>query len=342
MSSKTRVVIVDDSAFARKVVRDVLERSQEVEIVGWARDGLEALELVASLDPDVLTLDLLMPNLDGLGVLRALPENGPRAVIVSVANEDSELAVEALTLGAVELVRKPTALATDRLYDLSSDLVVAVRAAGEARRRLRVVPKAPVPVRTAVGPAERTRLLVVGASTGGPHALSRLVAALPREFPVPVAIALHIPPGYTPALAARLDATSHVSVVEASDGLELRPGLVAIAPGGMHLKIEARGRACIARLDLSPLASAHHPSVDVLFESAAQAVGSAALGMVLTGMGDDGLQGSRAIHAVGGTVVSEAESSCVIYGMPRCVHEAGLDAKQVPLEQMIEAILEYL
>jgi two-component system chemotaxis response regulator CheB len=341
MTAKIRVLVVDDSAFARKVVRDVLEQSKEVEIVGWARDGLEALEMVAELKPDVVTLDLLMPNLDGLGVLRALPStDGPRVVVVSVTPEDSDMAVEALTLGAIELVRKPTALATDRLYDVSAPLLVAVRTAAAARRRaLAAVPPPVLPVEIR---ARQTRLVVIGASTGGPHALTRLVAALPAGLPVPVAIALHIPPGYTPALAARLHDICALDVVEASDGIELRPGLVVIAPGGMHLKIEAAGDAFVGRLDLSPLACAHHPSVDVLFQTAAQAAGDAVLGVVLTGMGDDGLEGARAMHAVGGRVLTESESSCVIYGMPRCVHEAGLDVAQVPIERMIEAIVERL
>ncbi|MCP3139925.1 chemotaxis-specific protein-glutamate methyltransferase CheB [Pyxidicoccus xibeiensis] len=341
-ASSIRVLVVDDSAFARKVLRQVLANAPGLEVVGTARDGLDALEKVAELAPDVLTLDLVMPGLDGLGVLRALATTpgAPRVVVVSSVGEESELAVAALQAGAVELVSKPTALATDRLYELGGELVAKVRTAALA------VARPPADVSLAGGApspsgvlAPSRRLVVVGTSTGGPQALTRLLATLPADFPAAVALALHIPTGYTEAVARRLNAHSPLEVVEAEDGMELRPGRVVLAKAGHHLKVERHGALSLARLDRHPLRMPHHPSVDVLFESAALTWGADTVGVVLTGMGDDGLAGARAIRGAGGTVLTEAESSCVVYGMPRAVEEAGLATDTAPLEKLV-ALLE--
>lgn len=314
-----RVLVIDDSAFVRKVLRQVLSANRSIEVVDVATDGLDALEKIARHKPDVITLDLVMPSLDGLGVLAALPQEGaPRVVVVSNAEADSELCVEALQRGAVELVEKPTSLATDRLYELSDELVRKVIAASVAR----VHREAPRPQRLhlargalpAVG--GRVRVVVIGASTGGPQALTRLLTTLPCELPVPVVMALHIPPGYTDSLARRLDEASAMSVVEASDGLELRPGVAVLARGGTHLLLQRRPEGGAVRLGQPSEASLYRPSVDLLFRSAAAAFGEGVLGVVLTGMGDDGLEGSRAIHEAGGKILAEAESSCVVYGMP--------------------------
>jgi two-component system chemotaxis response regulator CheB len=334
------VLVVDDSAFARKVLRETLSVSRELEVVGVARDGLEALEKIAELKPDVVTLDLVMPNLDGLGVLRALPpEGGPRVVIVSISDSNSALGVEALQIGAIDLVQKPTALATDRLYELSSELVAKVIAAGGSRRRLVAPAPAPRPLRVTEG---RVRLLVVGTSTGGPQALTRLLTALPGDLPCAVAVALHIPAGYTESLARRLDDVSALRVFEASEGAALAPGSVAIARGGAHLRVRSGGGGLTTHLDSTPTASPFCPSVDVLFESAAAALGPAVLGVVLTGMGNDGVEGARAIQRARGRTLTEAESSCVVYGMPRAVVEAELSVGQAPIEDMADKILENL
>jgi two-component system, chemotaxis family, protein-glutamate methylesterase/glutaminase len=340
--SPIRVLVVDDSAFARKVLREALSRAEGLEVVGTARDGLDALEKIAELRPDVVTLDLVMPGLDGVGVLKALTgPHPPRAVVVSMADAESELAVAAMQAGAVELVHKPTALATDRLYELADELVAKVRIAAGAR-----VPQEVLSPREAVGaPSPRTReglapLVVIGTSTGGPQALTRLLTQLPADFPSPLAIALHIPAGYTQALAERLNTQCALEVLEASEGLALRPGRAVLARAGMHLKLEGKGEACVARLDLEPLTTPHRPAVDVLFQSAAQAWGPDVLAVVLTGMGNDGLAGARHVRAGGGQVLTEAASSCVVYGMPRSVDEAGLSAAQVPLDGMVAALLE--
>ncbi len=330
-----RVLVVDDSAFARKVLRETLSRSPLLEVVGIARDGLEALEKIAELAPDVVTLDLVMPNLDGLGVLRALPpEGGPRVVIVSISGGDSALGVEALQSGAVDLVQKPTALATDRLYDLSAELVAKVVAAATAHPRL---PTAAPPVIRPTPKAGAVRLVVVGTSTGGPAALTRLLAGLPADFPAAVAIALHIPPGYTETLARRLDETCPMRVIEAFEGAELTPGTVALARGGLHLRVKATGQRLTTHIDSNPLTAPFCPSVDLLFESAAP-LGPAVLGVVLTGMGNDGLAGATAIRRAGGRVVTEAEGSCVVYGMPRAVVEADQSDGQALIDAMAAEI----
>ncbi|WP_438043374.1 chemotaxis-specific protein-glutamate methyltransferase CheB [Sorangium sp. So ce128] len=338
-----RVLVVDDSAFVRKVLRQVLGASSSIEVVDTAMDGLDALEKIARYKPDVVTLDLVMPNLDGLGVLASLPREGaPRVIVVSSAEADSDLGVRALQQGATDLVEKPTALATDRLFGLADELVRKVLAAAEAKVHRVEPPPAPPPAPGAIPALSRTQVVVIGASTGGPLALTRLLAAMPAGFPAPIVVALHIPPGYTESLARRLDDGSALSIVEASDDLPLRPGLVVLARGGTHLAVR-RNLACASvRFVATASASLYCPSVDLLFASAAAEFGPGVLGVVLTGMGDDGLAGSRAIRAAGGRVLAEAESSCVVYGMPRRVLEAGLAAAAAPLDQMPAAILRHL
>ncbi|RKI69855.1 chemotaxis-specific protein-glutamate methyltransferase CheB [Corallococcus sp. AB049A] len=343
-----RVLVVDDSAFARKVLRKVLSDAEGLEVVGTARDGLDALERVAELKPDVITLDLVMPSLDGAGFLRALagmPE-APRVVVVSSAGADSDLAVSALQAGAVDLVHKPTALATDRLYELSAELVEKVRVAGRAVPRyaqeLAEAAKAPEAPPMKPLPAASPKLLAVGTSTGGPQALTRLLSALPRDFPAPVVLALHIPAGYTEAVAKRLDSQSALEVVEASDGMELVPGRAVLARAGYHLKVVRHGALNLVRLDRHPLGTPHHPSVDVLFQSVAQVWGRDALALVLTGMGEDGLKGAQAVRAAGGVVLTEDESSCVVYGMPRAVAEAGLSNGSAPLNELVPLISRFV
>ncbi|HEY1955059.1 MAG TPA: chemotaxis-specific protein-glutamate methyltransferase CheB [Polyangiaceae bacterium] len=345
MNDRIRTLIVDDSAFARKVLRGVLGGDDGIEIVGTARDGLDALEKIGDLAPDVVTLDLVMPNLDGVGVLRALQSKSkaPPVVIVSMADDDSDLGVAALAAGAFDVVKKPTALATDRLYELADELRAKVRAAARARpmrAALDVRPLAvPVPL-----VAKRTSAIVIGTSTGGPQALSVLLRSLPAEIPVPIAIVLHMPTGYTEAFANRLDGDCALEVMEARDGLAMKPGRAIIARAGLHLVLRPPDESgCVAcALESSPSDSLHRPSVDVLFESATRAYGAGVLGVVLTGMGNDGTRGSLAIAAAGGRVLTEAAASCIVYGMPRAVVEAGASSDAAPLEQLASLILRDL
>jgi two-component system chemotaxis response regulator CheB len=341
-----RVLIADDSAFARKVVRQILERSPDIEVLDIARDGLEAIEKVAALDPDVLTLDLVMPGLDGVGVLQALPRDGrTRVVVVSSSNAESDLGIAALEAGAVDLVEKPTALATQQMYDMNERLLAAVRTAAGARSPAAVArSERPTP---ATDPRVKTatfaELLVIGTSTGGPQALSVLLAALPADLPVPVAIVVHMPPGYTESLARRLDQLSPLTVLEAYDGQALVPGMAVVARAGCHLRLRRDQGQLVSGLDFRRTAGElHQPSVDALFESAAAVSGGKVVGVVLTGMGEDGLAGSRAIVDRGGRVVTESETSAVVYGMPRAVSEAGLADASGPLEELVPLILARL
>jgi two-component system chemotaxis response regulator CheB len=340
MTARVRVLVVDDSAFARKVLREVLSTSGRIDVVGLARDGLEALEQIASLSPDVVTLDLVMPDLDGVGVLRELARiPAPNVVVVSTSDEESELAVEALSLGAFDYVRKPTSLATERLYELGGELVQKVLAAGAApRRRTAALPSPARPIPP--GAAVEASVVVLGTSTGGPQALTRLVPCLAEGMP-PLVVALHIPAEYTAAMALRLDQLSPLRVLEARDGLPLESGTVVLARGGTDLELERRGGALVARV-VRRAGRAYHPSVDALFESAARVCGAAVLGVVLTGMGDDGLSGARAIRAAGGRILVESASSSVVDGMPRSVREAGLADSDVPLDEVAAEIVRLL
>jgi two-component system chemotaxis response regulator CheB len=340
MSAPVRVLVVDDSAFARKVFRMALSRDPQITVVGTAADGLEGLEKIAELQPDVVTLDLMMPELDGVGVLRELASLGSpaRVLIVSISDETSELAAEALQLGAVDWVKKPTALATERLNEISSELVRKVLDAARARSQL--VAPLPPPERVRLPTGSRiSEVVVVGTSTGGPQALTRLLSALPAGFPVPVAIGLHIPADYTEAVAHRLDMVCALEVVEARDGLPMEAGRVVLARGGSHLRLERAGGQVLARVQDHPTHTAFRPSIDLLFESAASVYGAGTLGVVLTGMGDDGLLGSRSIVGRGGRVLTEAEASCVVYGMPRVVAEAGLSSGEARIEEMASKLV---
>jgi two-component system chemotaxis response regulator CheB len=341
VSDRIRVLVADDSAFARKVLRELLAADPNIEVVGIARDGLEALERIEELKPDVLTLDLLMPHLDGIGVLRALPAtNRPRVVVVSISDSDSALGIEAMHLGALDVVQKPTALATDRLYEMRAELVAKVTAAAGARAFEPTTGAGPVRMAAPRRTRHERQLVVIGTSTGGPQALTRLLMELPADFPAPIVIALHIPEGYTRSLAKRLDEHCALSVAEAEDGMELRPGLAVLGPGGSHVTVERRGGRLLARIErlAGDRTGLHVPSVSLLFESAAEQVGRGVLAVVLTGMGDDGLEGAKTIRAAGGAVLTESESSCVVFGMPRSVLEAGMATAEAPLEGMAALI----
>jgi two-component system, chemotaxis family, protein-glutamate methylesterase/glutaminase len=341
VSQIVRVLIVDDSAYVRKAVRQMLSRSPFIEVVGVARDGEEALEQVEQLRPDVVTLDLTMPRSDGIDFLvKQMARRPVPVIILSAASESGELAMRALDAGAVDVVQKPTALATEKVFEIADELVATVKAAAAARV---AVPTEDVARPTATGKtpsAVKTDVVVIGVSTGGPQALKRIIPRLPADFPVPVAMVLHMPVGYTELFARSLAELSPLAVAEAQEGDVFRPGLALLAPAGYHLSCNRRpDGAVVARLGLRPLDTAHRPSADVLFRSAADVFGDRTLAVVLTGMGSDGTQGAAWIKAQGGRVFTEAEETCVVYGMPRSVAEAGLSDRVVPLDRMAEAIL---
>jgi two-component system chemotaxis response regulator CheB len=287
-----------------------------------------------------------MPELGGLGVLRALPKSGsPSVVIVSISGSETELAIEALQAGAVDIVTKPTPMATERLYELGAELVAKVKAAAEAYPRYFASASTSEESESSLGMSLSStpiKLLVIGTSTGGPQALTSLFKQLPSGLPFPIAIALHIPAGYTVPLSARISQSSAVFMEEARQGMELRPGQAVIAPGGQHLLIRAEGGKFFATLSMNPRETLHHPSVDVLFTSAAESAGAGVLGLIMTGMGSDGLLGAQAIRDAGGIVLAESAASCVVYGMPRTVIEAGLVNEEATLKNLSSLILKVI
>lgn len=346
MEQVIRVLIVDDSAYVRKVIKQMLSRSPFIEVVGTARDGTEALDLVQTLKPDVVTLDLIMPNMNGVEFLREQMQRHPLPVIiVSIASESGETALDALDAGAVEFVQKPTALATEKVFEISDELIQKVKTA--ARVKLSNLPKNPNnKIKSSMVhqiPSGAVDIVVMGISTGGPQALSFLIPQLPENFPIPVAVVLHMPVGYTEMYARRLNEISPLKVVEAQEKTPVTAGTVLIAPAGRHLTFMRQyDGTVVSHLDARPFDTLHRPSVDVLFQSAAEVFGDRVLGVVMTGMGSDGKQGSAWIKSHGGLIFTEAEESCVVYGMPRAVEEAGLSDKALPLSQIAAAIMEIL
>ncbi len=339
-----RVLVVDDSAYIRKVLTEMLSSDPRIRVVGTARNGLDALEKVVELRPDVITLDLIMPELDGIGFLREqMRRRRVPTIVVSIASENGSMVVAALEAGALDFVQKPTALASARVYEIQQDLVqkVLTAAAIEPSKLpgALTIPTAPLASRKA---QDAVDAVVIGISTGGPQALTQLIPRLPKKFPAPIAIVLHMPVGYTALFAARLNEISALEVSEATEGDEMLPGRVLLAPAGRHLTfLRLQDGRVVSHLGLRPLDTLHRPAVDVLFQSAAEIYGSRLLGVVMTGMGSDGTAGCAWIKAQGGMVITEAEESCVVYGMPRSVVEAGLSDFVAPLDRMAETILAH-
>jgi two-component system chemotaxis response regulator CheB len=296
------------------------------------------------LRPDVITCDLVMPEMNGPAFVHAQMARRPVPIVLfSSVPADGQLVLSALEAGAIDFVWKTTALASERIRDLGPELLAKVKAAATAPvARLKAVSDGGVA--TAVPRSARTAdVLVLGISTGGPQALRFLIPQLPADLPVPVVVVLHMPVGYTELYARKLDQISKLAVAEAHDGAPLRPGHVLVAPGGLHLSLARdEAGAVVARVDGRPLDTPHRPSVDLLFQTAAEIYGARVLGVVMTGMGSDGRAGAAWIKAQGGTVITEAEETCVVYGMPRSVVEAGLSDGSFPLDRMANAIVEHL
>jgi two-component system, chemotaxis family, protein-glutamate methylesterase/glutaminase len=343
MSQVKKVLVVDDSAYVRKVVTQILSRSPFLEVVGTARDGRDALEKVEEYRPDVITCDLIMPEMDGVEFVREQMKRRPVPIIImSIASETAELALTALELGAIDFVQKPTALATEKLLEIADELIAKVKTAAEI----------PISKPTAI-PSESTSMdfpepqkgavdiVVLGISTGGPQALRYMIPQLPADFRVPMAIVMHMPVGYTEMYAHKLNELSKLQFHEAKEGDLFEPGKVLLAPAGRHLTLRRNDDGnIVAHLDARPFETLHRPSIDVLFQSTAETYGSRVLGVVMTGMGTDGKEGASWIKAQGGIVFTESEDTCVVYGMPRAVVEVGLSDKRVPLDQMSRAIWE--
>ena len=331
-AKRLRVLIADDSPIVRELLVEVLTASPEFEVVGTASDGDEAAVLTARHAPDAITMDLQMPGSDGFaGIARIMAEN-PTPILVLSSDREALKGFRALSLGALDLMEKPDASEMSRF-------------AVELPRRLRLLASVPVirhgrAGRAAAPKVERGRArieaVVIGASLGGPRALAAVLAGLPADFSAPIAIVQHISPGFTEGLARWLRTETRLEVVEATDGAALEKGRVLIAPGGVHLRLEPKR----VRLEEAPPISGFCPSVTVLFQSAAQAFGSRACGVILTGMGRDGAEGMQALRQAGATTLAQDEATSAVFGMPRAAIELGVVDQVLALERIPSALVE--
>lgn len=343
MKPTIRVLVVDDSAFNRRTIIKMLEAVPGIEVVGYACDGEEGLRKVFDLKPDLITLDLEMPRMDGFTFLRIVMSGRPTPIIVISARSEDENVFRALEFGAVDFVAKPSARISPELFNIREDLVRKVLSGGRtdmrkvlqrSRQLERAVPL-PAAARSAgeesQGGKQVTTLVVIGASTGGPPALQTIFSAIREPLSVAFAVAQHMPPGFTRAFAERMNKHSALTIVEAADGDMILPGKVFIAPGGKNLLFERNGQDVLVRV-VSPAPEQRYvPSVDVLFTSAAESFAAKTVAVVLTGMGNDGHLGVMAIKKAGGTVIAEAEESSVVFGMPKEAIATGCVDKVVPL-----------
>lgn len=340
--SRLEVLIVDDSAVARQVLSAVLGAAgMDVRV---APDPLFALQKLKRSEPDVVVLDLEMPRMDGITFLKQLSRERPIPVVICSGTTDGRgaKAIEALEHGAIEVVTKPKTAVREFLFESSVMLVDAVTAAAATRPKLRAprMSVAPSARRLSVEKAQQS-LIAIGASTGGPEAVRVLLSALPRDAP-PVLVAQHMPAGFTRAFANMLDRECGIEVREAAAGDLVKPGLALIAPGGRHLTLRRAAGHFIADITSGPLVSRHRPSVDVLFESVAKEVGSAAVGVLLTGMGDDGARGLMSLKQVGASTFAQDEASSVVFGMPKAAIDLGAANEIASLDAMADAILRRL
>ncbi|MBE0599184.1 MAG: chemotaxis response regulator protein-glutamate methylesterase [Desulfuromonadales bacterium] len=347
VKSLIRVLVIDDSAYNRRTIIKMLETIPEVQVVGYAANGEEGLRKVIDLQPDLITLDLEMPRIDGFTFLRIVMQNRPTPIIVVSAQAEDGNVFRALELGAAEFVAKPSPRVSPELFNIRDDLVRKVRevARMDVRKVLHrppptplVKPASPPPVPQPVSD-RRIRQVVIGSSTGGPPALQAIFSAIREPIPVGFAVSQHMPPGFTRAFAERLNKFSALEIREAQTGDLMGPGTVLIAPGGKNLIFRRRGDDILVQV-VDPEADQRYvPSVDVMFASAAEAFGANLLGVVLTGMGNDGSRGALNIKDKGGELLAEAEETSVVFGMPKEAIATGKVDKVLPLPLIGREIL---
>jgi two-component system chemotaxis response regulator CheB len=352
--AKTRVMVVDDSALVRSLLSEIINRQSDMVCVGAAADPLLAREMIRELDPDVLTLDIEMPRMDGIDFLGKLMRLRPMPVVMvsTLTERGAEVTLRALELGAVDFVAKPKVGVADGLQRLAEDITAKIRIAAAARvhrlptREAAADHASPASGARAAGPAPLGRLstekiIFIGASTGGTEATRVVLAGLPADSPA-IMITQHMPPGFTRSYAARLDGLCRIRVKEAQDGERVLPGHAFIAPGGQHLSVERSGSNYIARLSDDEPVNRHKPSVETLFLSAARVVGPNALGVMLTGMGADGAKAMKALRDAGSWNVVQDEASCVVFGMPKEAIAAGAAHEVLPIAAIAARLIERL
>ena len=347
---KVRVLVVDDSAFARLTISKYLASDPSIEVVGMARDGLDALEKVKLLDPDVVTMDVEMPKLDGIGTLERIMAEHPRPVIMlsSITAEGAEVTIRALELGAIDFFLKPSLINPTGRDEVNNELIDKIKNAASIDvsklvwqvKKLLAGTSRPVVSRPSAGQygEKPRRIVIIGSSTGGPRALYEVVPGIPADIPATVVIVQHMPAKFTKSMADRLNEISPLPVKEAEAGDRLLTGHALVAPGGFHMVITAGGAIA---LTLDKPVCGLRPAIDVTMGSLVSHYGASCLGVILTGMGSDGTNGCAMIKAAGGNVISEDQSTCVIYGMPRSVAEAGLPDYVLPLPRIANEIVNY-
>jgi len=343
MSSKVRVLVVDDSALMRKLIPQILERDDSIEVVGTAMDGSFGLKKIDELKPQVVTLDLEMPGMNGIDMLKQTMRKlypVPVIVVSSHSTEGASITLKALGLGAFDFVAKPKDV-SKRMPEIAAELISKIKAAASSK----TPPVNPVasnmqygkaPVRSDQAP---TKIVTIGVSTGGPHALQYVFSQLPAEFAGTVLVVQHMPENFTEMFARRLDETCALRVKEAQSGDLLMRGRVLICPGSRHLKVKRLPLGNVALLSDEPRIRGHRPSADVLFRSAAEEFGSQNVSVIMTGMGDDGAEGLGTVKAVGGMTIAQSEESCVVYGMPKAAIERGYAVRVVGLEAMASTLI---
>ncbi|MFG6456362.1 protein-glutamate methylesterase/protein-glutamine glutaminase [Roseateles sp. BYS96W] len=350
--AKTKVVVVDDSALVRSILTEIINRQTDMECIGAAADPLVAREMIRTLNPDVITLDVEMPRMDGLDFLSRLMRLRPMPVVMvsTLTERGAEVTLKALELGAVDFVAKPKIGVADGIRLLAQDITDKIRIAAKAHIRRAPPPAAPgtapaapaKPVTMAsLGRASTEKIIFIGASTGGTEATKDVLVNLPADSPA-VVITQHMPPGFTRSYAARLDGLCKIRVKEAQDGERILPGHGYIAPGGLHLTVERSGANYIARVQDGEPINRHKPSVEALFLSAAKVVGQNAIGIMLTGMGADGARAMKVMKDAGSYNYCQDEASCVVFGMPREAIAAGAADEVLPLSQIAGKVLERL
>lgn len=353
MTKKIRVVVVDDSALVRSLLAEIINRQPDMECVGTANDPLVAREMIRELDPDVLTLDIEMPKMDGIEFLGRLMRLRPMPVIMisTLTERGAEVTMRALELGAVDFVAKPRIGLVDGINDLASQIVDKVRVAAQAHVRRSLAPaasagKAPVlasgtPRNPSIGRISTEKLICIGASTGGTEAIKEILTRMPADSPG-IVITQHMPPGFTTSFAARLDSLCQIAVKEAAHGERVLPGHAYIAPGGKQFRIDKSGANYVCVVEDGETVNRHKPSVEVLFKSAARVVGRNAFGIMLTGMGNDGAKAMKEMRDCGSYNYVQDEASCVVFGMPREAILHGAADEVLPLVAIAPALLSRL
>jgi len=337
MSERIRVLVVDDSALMRKLIPAILARDSSIEVVGTAMDGAFALKKIEELKPDVVTLDLEMPRMDGMETLRLIMRSAPLPVILfsTHSKEGGYATFKALAMGAVDFLAKPKDAAAGRLEDIADRLIAKIKVAkGAAGRKLppAVIEETSAPKKGARPALPPRRVIAIGISTGGPNALQFVLSQIPADFLSTILIVQHMPEGFTEMFAKRLDECCALEIHEARSGDLLLAGRVLICPGNRHMMVRRMPRGDMVVLSDGPPVNGHRPSADVLFHSVGQEFGLTAVGILMTGMGDDGADGLGAIKAAGGMTIAQSEDTCVVSGMPRAAILKGYVNKIVPLD----------